>query len=194
VSFGSASDEPFHSWKEMTAGINSFLRVPQGDHNAWLFSLSYSSNSELAFPVPGVAYVWQPSDNFRANIGLPFQLWYRPIDCLTFDFSYMLLRTVHARATYRVLPKLRLYTAFDWGNESYLLANRAQDNDRFFYYDMRLTSGVQWLLGRNVSLDFAGGYTFDRFYFQGAQYSDNGTDRIDLGAGPFLSMQLHVRW
>jgi hypothetical protein len=45
VSVGSASDKPFDSIKEMTAGINAFLRVPQGEHNAWLFSLAYSTSA-----------------------------------------------------------------------------------------------------------------------------------------------------
>ena len=57
----------------------------------------YSPTSELPFPIPGVAYVWQPADNFRMNIGVPFMVMYRPVDDLTLDFSYMLVRTVHAR-------------------------------------------------------------------------------------------------
>ena len=65
LSFGSASDEPFHNVDQLTGGVNVFLRVPQGEMNAWLFTLSYSPTSELAFPVPGVAYIWQPSERWR---------------------------------------------------------------------------------------------------------------------------------
>jgi hypothetical protein len=194
VSFGSASDQPFHSIREMTAGVNAFLRVPQGEHNAWLFSLNYSSNSELPFPVPGVAYVWQPSEQFRANIGLPFQLFYRPWEDLTLDFSYMLLTTIHARATYRVCRPVRIYGGFDWSNESYLLAGRINENDRFFYYDKRLTAGVQVILGKHACLDFSGGYVFDRFYFEGRSLSDSHQNRVDVGNGPFLAVQLQTRW
>ncbi|MBV9123705.1 MAG: hypothetical protein JO112_10145 [Planctomycetes bacterium] len=194
VSVGTASDKPFGGHDAVTVGLNTFLRLPQGEHNAWLFSLNYSSNSELPFPIPGVAYVWQPSEDFRANIGLPFQLWYRPMEDLTLDFSYMLLRTVHARATYRLLPRWRVYTAFDWSNESYYLAERPSQDDRFFYYDKRLTSGVQWILARQASLDFFGGYVFDRFYFEGRSYSDRNFNRMDVGNGPFVGMRLDVRF
>jgi hypothetical protein len=194
ASVGSASDEPFHSIHEMTAGLNAFLRIPQGEHNAWLFTLAYSPNSELPFPIPGVAYVWQPSDHFRMNVGLPFQLMYRPIDDLTLDLSYMLVRTVHARATYRLMPRLRVYVAYDWENESYFLADRENNNDRFFYYDMRLTSGVQWALSKRASLDLAAGYTFDRFYFEGQNYSNRNLNRLDIGDGPFGSVQFLIRW
>ena len=50
LSMGSASDHPFASIREMNVGVNSMLLVPQGDHNAWIFSLSVSPTSELNFP------------------------------------------------------------------------------------------------------------------------------------------------
>ncbi len=142
LSVGSASDVPFQSINVMTAGISTFLRIPQGEHNAWLFTLSYSPTSELGVPIPGVAFVYQPSDQLRINLGLPFQVLYRPCEDLTLDFSYMLLRTVHARATYRLCRPVRVYVGYDWENESYFLADRVDLNDRFFYYDQRLTAGV----------------------------------------------------
>jgi hypothetical protein len=194
VSGGSASDRPFHSLSEMTAGVSAFLRVPQGEHNAWLFSLAYSPISELPFPVPGVAFLYQPSDCFRANIGLPFQLMYRPVDDLTLDLSYMLLRTVHARATYRADDRLRVYAGFDWDNESYFLADRADERERFFSYDKRLAAGLLVPAGRQVLLDLSGGYVFDRFYFEGRSYSDRHQNRIDVGSGPFGVVRLEARF
>ncbi len=194
LSVGSASDKPFHSINEMTVGVNAFLRVPQGDHNAWLFSLSYSPTSELPFPIPGVAYIYQPSDYLRINIGLPFAVWYRPWDDLTLELSYMLLRTVHARAAYRVCAPVRVYAGFDWSNESYFLADRNDENDRFFYYEKRLSAGVQVFLRRQALLDISGGYVFDRFYFQGHQYNDRNHDRIDVGSGPLLGLRFELRY
>jgi hypothetical protein len=194
VSFGSASDKPFHSIDEMTVGVNGFLRIPQGERNAWLFTLAYSPTSELAFPVPGVAFLWWPTDNFRMNIGLPFQINYRPIDEVTIDFSYMLLHTVHARVTYRPIKPLRFYVAYDWDNESYFLADRADVNDRLFYYDQRVTGGVAYDVCRGVALDLSGGYVFDRFYFEGQHFSDQNNNRLNVGDGPFVALQCRVRW
>jgi len=34
------------------------------------------------------------------------------------------------------------------------------------YYDMRVSSGVQLFATRNFALDLAGGYVFNRFYFE----------------------------
>jgi hypothetical protein len=194
ASFGSASDKPFNSVNELTESVAAFLRVPSGDRNAWLFTLAYSPNSELPVPIPGVAYVWQPTDNFRANLGLPFQIWYRPMPDLTLDFSYMLVRTVHARATYRLCDGLRAHVGFDWSNESYFLAGREDSRERFFYYDKRVTAGLQYVFNRHASLDLFGGYAFDRFYFEGVSYSDNHQNRVDVGDGPFLGLQFQARW
>jgi len=194
LNVGSPSDKPFHSYDEMTVGLNAFLRIPQGEHNAWLFTLAYAANSELPFPVPGVAFLWQPSDCLRINVGLPFAVLYRPTEDLTFEFSYMLIRSVHARATYRLRERLRIYGGYDWSNEGYFLADRADIQDRFFAYDQRLSAGVQYLVGRQALFDLGAGYIFDRFYFEGRQYSTNNLNRVDLDSGAFLSFRFEYRF
>jgi hypothetical protein len=148
----------------------------------------------LPIPVPGVAYLYQPSPEFRAVLGLPLMLMYRPMDDLTLDFSYMLIRTVHAAATYRLCPPVRIYLAYDWSNESYFLVPRLSDDDRLFYYDMRLTTGVRAVLGPHAAIDFAGGYVFDRFYFEGQHFSDNQLNRVDVGNGPFIGLRAEFRY
>jgi hypothetical protein len=194
VTVGTASDKPFHSINEMTAGVNAFLVVPQGEHNAWLFTLTYSPTSELPIPIPGVAYVWQPSPQLRMNIGLPFQVMYRPTDDLTLDFSYMLLTNIHARATYRLCHPILVYAGYDWENESYFLADRLDERDRLFYFDQRLSAGAKAILSKHWSLDLSTGYVFDRFYFEGRSFSDRHHNRVDVGDGPFVSFQVQARW
>ena len=81
----------------MNVGINAMLRIPQGEHNAWLFTLTYSPTGELNFPVPGVAFSWNPSPQFHANIGLPLMVMWRPTDDWQFQASYMLIRTIHVK-------------------------------------------------------------------------------------------------
>jgi hypothetical protein len=195
VNFGSVSDKPFHSIDEMTVGLNAFLRMPSGEHNAWLFSLAYSPTGQLPFPIPGVAFVWQPSENFRANIGLPFHVWWRPVEDVTLDFSYMLLTTVHARASYRVWRPLCIYIAYASESEAYLLADRPDTNDRFFNVDQRLGAGTVVTLGRHAAIDLSGGYIFDRYFFEGKSIT-SGThfNRVDVGNGAYLSAQLQLRW
>jgi hypothetical protein len=194
VSVGSASNEPFHSINEMTVGVNAFLRVPQGEHNAWLFSLNYSPTGELSFPIPGAAFAWAPSEAFHMNIGLPFMIHYRPVEDLTLEASYMLLTTMHARATYRVCKSLRVYTGFDWSSESWYVVPRPDVKDRLFYYEKRLSVGAATNLGRAFLLDVSTGYVFDRSYFEGHNSNDRSFNRVDVGSAPLLSVQAQVRW
>jgi hypothetical protein len=194
LSVGSASDKPFHSIDEMTLGVSAFAWIPSGERNAWLFSVAYSPTAEINFPIPMVAYIYNPSDYLRINIGLPFQIMYRPTEDLRLDFSYMLLRNVHAQATYRLCRPVSVFAAFDWENESYFLADRQNVNDRLFYYDKRLSAGLIFNVTRCFSVTLSGGYTFDRFYFEGAQYSDKNTNQVNVGDGPYLSLQGRLRW
>jgi hypothetical protein len=194
VSGGSASNRPFESGKDLNANVAAFLRVPSGEANAWTFSLAYSPLGQIAFPIPGVAYFWHPSDTFSANIGLPFQLHWRPTRDLTFDLSYVLLTTVHARASYRLTNALRLYTSFNWINQGFHLDADGNSTNRFFYYEKNLTGGIRWALTPHALFDLSGGYAFDRYYSQGRAIGGGSGDRLDVSSGPFLSGQFGLRW
>jgi hypothetical protein len=194
LSGGSASNHPFESGKELNANVNAFLRIPVRESDAWNFTLAYSPLGQIAFPVPGVSYFWHPSDCFSANIGLPFSLHWRPIDDLSFDFSYMLLTTVHSRVTYRITDSLRVYGGFNWINQGYHLSADGDTTNRFFYYEKNLTAGTRWTITRHIWLDVASGYAFDRYYSEGKALGGGSGQRVDLEAGPFLSGQLGVRW
>jgi hypothetical protein len=197
VNIGSASDKPFHSSREATVGAMAFVRVPQGEHNAWLFSLNFSTNSEVLnyIPIPGIAYFYAPVPWFQATVGLPFaSITYRPQDDLTIQLTYAVLTTFHARATYRLAPHLKVFGAFDTNNESFLLVDRPEIRDRFFYFDMRLTGGLQYELSRRAVLELSSGYAFDRQYFQGKSITQSNANQVDVGAGPFLGLQINVNF
>jgi hypothetical protein len=199
LSFGSASDKPFHSINEMTLSASTYLRIPQGERNAWLFSLNYSSNSEVlnGIPLPGVAFFYNPTDWFQATVGLPFaSVVIRPVEDLTLNLSYAPLTNLHARASYRILPQLRVFGGFDWNSENYLLADRIDDQQRFFYSEKRLTAGVQYNLTEWASIDVSGGFAFNRYYFEGKNSTTDKQqfNRVDIGDGPFAAIQAKVRF
>jgi hypothetical protein len=194
VEFGSASNLPFHSWDEMTVGLSTFLRIPVGEHNAWLFSLTYSPTGEVDFPLPGVAFYWQPSDSFNATIGVPFKVVWRPVEDVVLEASYMPLTNVKAKAAWHLWGGVSLYVGYDLGNEEYFLADRPDVRERFFYYDQRVSGGMRLQFGPHCALDLSGGYAFDRFYFEGDSYSDRNTNRIDIGDTPFLALSLEMRF
>jgi hypothetical protein len=194
VSVGSASDHPFATIHEMNFGVNAMLRIPQGEHNAWIFSLMYAPTSELNFPLPGVAFSYNPSPEFHANIGLPLMVIWRPSEQWQFQASYMLLRTVHVRATWRFAPQLSAFAAYDYCNEAYTLLDRPEENDRFFMYDQRVSLGLQSAFTRHWTASLSAGYVFSRYAFEGTSSTASGFDRLDFGNGPFVSVTLGARY
>ena len=193
VSVGSASDHPFASIREMNVSMNAMYRIPSGEHNGWLFMLLYSPTSEIQFPIPGVSFSYNPSDQFHANIGLPFMLSYKPTDRWTFLASYMLIHTIHARAVYKIAERVNAFAGYDWSNEVYTLRDRIVESDRFFLYDQRVTLGLDFPIRSWLSAELVGGYAFDRYSFSGRQWDSVGTDRVDIDPGPFMSLSVSLR-
>jgi hypothetical protein len=197
LGFGSASDKPFASWDEIFLDVNLFARIPEGGRNAWLVFLNYSKTREFLpnIPLPGVGYWYEPNDQARLVVGIPFAfLNLRPSKEVSFSFSYFIVRSVRARVTYSPLGFLRLYSNFEWRNESYYRAERQDDKDRFFYYEKQISAGIQVSPGRHVSIDLSAGYAFDRFYFEGRDYEDRDQNRVSIGNGPFVALRAEVRF
>jgi hypothetical protein len=195
IMFGSASDKPFYSISEMTLGFISFLQVPVcNDRDSWRFALMYSPVGNLNFPIPGVAYVWNPSDALRVSVGLPLSVTWRPIADLTVNMSYMPLTTVNARATYRVYGKVFVFGGFEWCQEAYLLADRENLSDRFLGYEKRLIGGVRCDVWQHTTLEMNAGYVFDRIYGIGQNQITNLHDQVDIAPGAFLGTNLRIRF
>ena len=194
VSFGSASDHPFADIGVMNVSMNGMLRIPQGEHNAWMFTLMYSPTNQLNFPIPGVAYSWNPSPQFHFNIGLPLQMTWRPTDDFQFQASYMLIETVHVKAQYRLTRWLSGFAAYDMSSEAYTLLDRPETNDRFFIYDERVSLGLQTMFAKNWTASLSSGYVFDRYLFEGTSFSTSSSNRVNMGPGPFVSLNVGVRY
>jgi hypothetical protein len=195
ATFGSASDRPFHSIHEMNVGFFGFLQVPaRNERDSWMFSLMYSPVGNLTFPIPGIAYSWKPSDDLHVNIGIPFSVMWKPVEDLTLTFSYIPITNVNARATYRVMNAVNVYGGFEWLNEAYFLADRAEQRDRFLAFEKRLISGVRWDIWTHAALDLNAGYAFDRYYGEGQNQISNLHDRVDISPGAFLGANLLVKW
>lgn len=190
---GSASDRPFHSSDEVNFGLIGFYRLPSGERNAWNFALVYMPLGELNFPIPGVSYLYNPSDAFQVNIGIPFSLHWAPAERWAVDLSYMPVRTIRAAATYNFSPAVSLSGGYAWQNEGYFLTDREDSQDRFFYYEQQLFLSLDATLAKRIGIGLRTGYAFDRFYFEGDGYDDNEQDRIDVGAGPFAGLQVEWR-
>lgn len=188
-----ASDAPFEHGRDVNANFISFLKVPARENDAWLFSIFYSPLSEIAFPIPGIAYQWRPNDEWNINLGIPFSLSYRP-GCWSFDFNWMPVRNFRAQAAYQITDALQIYSRYQWANDSWFLESRTEDRDRLFYYEMTLTAGLRYQLADRLFAELGAGYAFDRFFFQGRRFDDRDNERIDLASGLLIQAGLSMRF
>ena len=193
--FGSASDKPFHSLREMNIGGIGFLRVPaMRDGDSWMFMLMYSPVGNLNFPIPGVAYSWNPNEQWHINVGIPFSVTWRPNEDWSFNITYMPVTNVNAKVNYRADQAVLLYGGFEWLNEAYFLAGRENRKDRFLGFEKRLVGGVRWNLFEHAGLDFQAGYAFDRFYGIGQNLIGNARDRVNVASGAFVGLNLFLKF
>ncbi|MDX1944924.1 MAG: DUF6268 family outer membrane beta-barrel protein [Pirellulaceae bacterium] len=193
--FGSASDKPFHSMDEMTANIGGFLRVPaRNGRDSWQFMLMYMYGGPINFPIPMLAYAWNPSEQLRVNIGLPFSVAWQMSDDLLLNLSYMPLNNINARLTWSIAPSLQVYGGYEFLNESYFLIDRVETDDRFFAFEQRLITGLRWNFWRNANFELHAGYSFGRNYGEGSSQWSSLSDQVDVDPGPFVGMSLRWRF
>jgi len=193
---GSPSDEPFASGDEIVVSATGFLRVPDGEHNAWLLTLNYANNRDFLanVPLPGAAYYYRVNDQLNVLAGIPMMIvnW-QPTEKVKVEASYFIPRTIHAQVDYQMLDALKLYAGFDWTNQRFLRHDRWDDDDRLFYFEKRVALGARWQVHEKCWIDLAGGWVFDRFWFEGEDYGDRGDNRIDLSDGPVVQLQFALR-
>lgn len=196
VSVGSASNLPFSRSDVLVASLAAYTTFPVAGQDAWILGLSYSPTSDFPYPLPIAAYYWRPSPDLEVTMGFPVFVRWQMTPTVNFEGLYIPLRTVSARFTWGPcdLPDTRFYAAFNWANESFFLADRPDPGLRLYGFEKRLTGGMQINLPYQLRLDLSAGYVFDRFYFQGKQYSDRNNDRIDVGSGFFAAFQLRLQF
>jgi hypothetical protein len=196
INFGSASDKPFHSIDEMTLGFISMLQMPaRNERDNWQFTLFYSPVGNFNFPMPGIAYQWNPSETLQMSIGLPFSLKWRPTERWLLELNYLPVLTVNAKATYLWTDIVSLYGGYESFQETYLLADRTDEGDRFVGFEQRLIGGVRWNIWSKGTLDCHAGYAFDRTFGTGQNQIGGGLeDELDLPSGAFVGANFSLRF
>jgi hypothetical protein len=96
--------------------------------------------------------VWRPSDRFEAKLGLPPALEWRPTDDWTFTANYFPLVNFNATVRRRLADGLSLIAFYRSDTEIYFLADRLQDDQRFYVFDQRAAVGLERTLGRGFAL------------------------------------------
>jgi hypothetical protein len=190
LNVGSASDEPFGGLRDMTVALIGFLNIPSGERDAWNFMLIYSPTSQLPFPIPGVAYVWRPSDQLTMKIGIPFAIDYQATETLSLSATYVPLTNVQLLAKQRLGEAWCLYGGYEVTNDTYWLSDRQHEDDRLYFFDQRLKVGLERDLVWGLKADVSVAYVFDRQIFQADDFTGDRRDEIGIEPGLMGSLMI----
>jgi len=195
VTMGSASDRPFDSADEFTADITWFTGVPYNKAGP-IFLINWANNRDYLnqYPIPGGGLRWQYDNLLRCMFGFPYNALYVALfEQFPLFVSYQFPRTVHARLQSGGAP-LTAFAGFDWTNRRFFRHDRRTRDDRLWYLEKRIYGGLKWDITNDAYFEIIGGYAFDRFFFEGGRYEDRSFNRINIADGPFLMLQVGLRF
>ena len=190
VRVGSPSDRPFAEWRDVSVTFLVFASIPSGERNAWSASLFYSPTGQIVFPLPGLAYVWRPSPQFEASLGLPFSLTYQPTETLTLQASYRPLNQVRVHLRQRFGDAWSFLASYETVNDAFWSSERENDRERTYFFDQRLALGLRRDLPGGWFIEGSTFYVFDRKVFQAERFSRDRSDLLPIETGIGASVQV----
>jgi len=194
---GSSSDKPFASDEELAVQATAFAQMPWRESLDWVFMLDYANNRSFGrhVPLPGAALHYYPNRSLDVLAGFPYSsVRWMPQPKVTLTASYLIPRAVRAEAAYKLTDCLTVYGLYAWDHESWFRHDRHDDADQLYYYEMRTELGLRWELLDGLGLEFAGGYAFDRFWYEGDEWEDRGRNDIDLEDACYIRLGASYRF
>lgn len=182
--YGSASDKPFADASVTTFGMTAFYSYPAKENNRWLLLVDYSNNRPILnnIPLPGFAYFYQPSKEFRAVFGIPFAtINWQYSDKWIVEFFTIVPWILKTSLNYKITEAARIYTGIDFSQVTYYLQGRTNDDERLFYDQKTLFVGVKSPLSANITADLEVGHSFDRSLFAAENYTTSPDNPVDIG-------------
>ncbi|MEM9915398.1 MAG: hypothetical protein AAF911_10590 [Planctomycetota bacterium] len=190
---GTASDEPFAD-EEGWYGVGSLVATKRLDQRSALTLILDYDGSRAIFPdipLPGIQYTVFESPSLRYSFGLPFStLYYQPDDRWTFDVTYIIPIGGNAEASFKIDDQWSAYCSYTGTTRGYHLDGE-RDNERFFFQQSRLETGLRFTPAPGWRWTFAGGWAFDQEFTRGFDTRDDDDVR-ELDDAAFLRVGLRL--
>ncbi|MGZ3771754.1 MAG: hypothetical protein ACXWRG_18905 [Bdellovibrio sp.] len=192
--YGSASDKPFSESSVSTFGMTAFYSFPSeaGPHR-WLLLVDYSNNRPILnnLPLPGFAYFYQPSKEFRAIFGAPFaSINWQFSENWGMEFFTLVPWIFKGSVSYKVTDFANLYGGMDFSQATYYIAGRSNYKDRLFYDEKKVFVGLKSPLSQTTVAELELGHSFDRSLFVAENYKTRPDDALDIGNAFYVKVSL----
>lgn len=184
INYGSASDKPFKSASVNTINSTLLYSFPSGTEGTWLLLLNYSNNRPILnnIPLPGVAYTYSASKDFKGTFGLPFAyVYWQFVENWSLNFFTVVPWVVKTSVARTFFGFLQLYSGFDFSQMTFLQYGRESSKERLYYDEKKAFLGIKSPLSKFLFADLEAGYAFDREVFPAATYtfSPRSSTKID---------------
>lgn len=189
VSYGTASDRPFKNARDNTLGANYIQRF----NAKWFGVLNYSNNRSFLnnIPLPGVFYIHEMSREKMLILGFPVIFWKTPLGpSWSFRYTTFIPWSHQLQLSYYGLGKVHPYLALVQAPESYFRHDRAEVEDRVFWFERRVGAGIEGKVTQKLHFDFFSGMAFDREIFEASDFSGEKENLVNLENTPFFSLKL----
>ncbi|MBX3040147.1 MAG: hypothetical protein KF789_05485 [Bdellovibrionaceae bacterium] len=195
LSFGSSSDRTFSGSRTTSIGGTVFWSFPSlsGAEGRWILSLNYSNNNSLTtLPLPGFAYAYT-TPRLIGVFGVPFAyVRWVPVENGPWTLSFFYLLTFLKMEAAYGPPYMNAFVRFDWGQETWMRADRDNVNDRLTYDEKKVSVGGRMPLASWLFAEAETGFAFDRGFIEGENLFKKSTGRARLDDSFFAGVNLKL--
>lgn len=193
LNYGSASDRPFKDGRDGTVGATFLQKL----NPKWMWLVNYSNNRTFLnnIPLPGFVYFQTMSKERTLILGFPFAIWITPLSKnISFRYTGLLPWSHRLRLAYVKFDQIQPYIGFEQGAQTYFDTRREERRDRTFWFERRLTGGIEGKLTQNIRYDAQSGLAFDRILYEARNFGEEKNYLINFTTAPFVSLSLKMNF
>ncbi len=186
VAAQSASDQPFADRSVSAGNVTGFYAFKPAAKHQWSLFLVYSTRRTFGagIPLPGFAYSYFPTPDFRAVFGLPFGfIRWKFAERWTFSGFVVLPVTARGSIGYTVFGPAQIYLGAEFVRQNFWLKGRANEDERLFFDDSRVFLGARSPISRVFYLEIEAGLALDRRFGQSTETFARWKNAQSLGGG-----------
>lgn len=191
--YGSASDRPFADSTVDTLGVTGFYSFSNDETSRWLLLVDYSNNRPILnnLPLPGFAYFYNPSKEFRGVFGAPFaSINWSFTETLSLDLFTIVPWVLKGSVNYKINEFAKAYVGIDFSQVTYYLYGRENLKERLFYDEKKIFVGAKSPLSRSIFAELEIGQAFDRAVFVAENYKLKPDNPIGIDPAPYAKLGL----
>jgi hypothetical protein len=193
---GSNSDAPYSQFRDFVFQANAIYRSPSDLDSGWIYFLNFSNNRNFLnyIPVPGFAYYFKASSSLRMTLGIPFLMavW-TPFEKAALSFTYFPVHHAQLKFSYFIFGPVHAFLQAKHESKNYLLDNRPATKERLLREEGTFLAGISTPLEDYLVMEASAGYSVDRKYFLGEDFSDKDQGQIlRFKSAPFAQLKLNA--